>query len=66
MDARPVHGAPLLANPQIGAFYPPNWLVAPLDPPDAVRVSAIGHVFWAALGAYLLARRALGVAGRRR
>ncbi|MBL8133436.1 MAG: YfhO family protein [Anaerolineae bacterium] len=56
-------GAPLLANPQIGAFYPPNWLVAPLSPPDAVRVSAIAHVFWAALGAYALARRMLG-AGR--
>lgn len=54
-------GVPLLANPQLGVFYPLNWLVAPLSPPDGVRVSVIGHVFWGALGAYLLARRTLRV-----
>ncbi|NDJ61228.1 MAG: YfhO family protein, partial [Chloroflexi bacterium] len=54
-------GVPLLANSQIGTFYPPNWLVAPLDPPNAVRISALMHVAWAALGTYALARRALTV-----
>jgi len=26
-------GIPLLANPQIGTFYPPNWLTAPFRAP---------------------------------
>ena len=34
-------GIPLLANPQLGTFYPPNWLTIPLNAPDAVRVSAV-------------------------
>ena len=28
-------GAPLLANPQIGVYYPPNWLTAPFRAPTA-------------------------------
>ena len=52
-------GVPLLANPQLGTFYPPNWLVAPLSPPDGIRLSILLHIFWALLGAYLLARRFL-------
>ncbi len=51
-------GAPLLANPQIGTFYPPNWIVAPLSAPDGVRVSILMHAAWAGIGAYVLARRA--------
>lgn len=54
-------GVPLLANPQIGTFYPPNWIVAPLSPPEGVRLSALLHLTWAGLGAYALARRALRV-----
>lgn len=54
-------GVPLLGNSQIGTFYPPNWLVAPLSPPDGVRVSILFHVWWAALGAFVLARRTLNV-----
>ncbi len=54
-------GVPLLANSQLGTFYPPNWIVAPLDPPDGIRVSILLHVAWAALGTYLLAKRTLGV-----
>jgi hypothetical protein len=54
-------GVPLLANSQLGTFYPPNWLVAPLSAPDGVRVSILLHVFWAALGVYRLARATLGV-----
>ena len=52
-------GAPLLANSQIGIFYPPNWLVAPLSAPDAMLVSLVAHVMWGMLGAYWLARRSL-------
>jgi hypothetical protein len=52
-------GAPLLANSQLGSFYPPNWFTISLDPPEAIRVSILIHVMWAALGAFLLARRTL-------
>lgn len=54
-------GAPLLANPQLGTFYLPNWLVMGLTAPDAIRVSVLMHVFWAGAGAYLLAKRILGM-----
>ncbi|MBK9747182.1 MAG: YfhO family protein [Chloroflexi bacterium] len=54
-------GVPLLANPQIGTFYPPNWLVAPLSPPEGLRVSVLLHVAWTAIGTYALARRTLTV-----
>ncbi|TVR24574.1 MAG: hypothetical protein EA396_01200 [Anaerolineaceae bacterium] len=54
-------GVPLLANSQIGTFYPPNWLTIPLAAPDAVRVSILLHTLWAALGAFWLARVTLRV-----
>jgi len=50
-------GVPLLANPQVGALYPPNWLTLPLDTPNALRLSILMHIVWAYLGAYLVARR---------
>lgn len=50
-------GVPLLANPQVGALYPPNWLMLPFDTPNALRLSVLMHVVWAYLGAYLVARR---------
>src|SRR5688572_21324168 len=40
-------GAPLLADPQIGSFYPPNWLMIPFNAPDGIRYSILLHVFWA-------------------
>ncbi|MEO0564216.1 MAG: hypothetical protein AAF125_19080, partial [Chloroflexota bacterium] len=52
-------GAPLLANPQLGTLYPPNWLTIGLAAPDAVRVSILLHIGWAILGAYILARHGL-------
>lgn len=54
-------GAPLLANSQLGTFYPPNWLTIYASPPDAIRISILLHVFWATLGAMFLARYALGI-----
>jgi hypothetical protein len=54
-------GVPLLANSQLGTFYPPNWWVMRLPPPDAVRVSILLHVAWGMGGAYLLARGALSL-----
>ncbi len=56
-------GVPLLANSQLGAFYPLNWPVSGLLPPDGIRLSVLFHVWWALLGAYVLARDVLG-AGR--
>jgi hypothetical protein len=54
-------GVPLLANSQLGTFYPPNWLVAPLSPIDGIRLSIAMHGGWMLTGAYLLARRAVGL-----
>lgn len=51
-------GVPLLANSQLGTFYPPNWPLAPFDPPTGITISLLAHVVWALLGAYWLARRA--------
>jgi Bacterial membrane protein YfhO len=54
-------GAPMLADPQVGVMYPPNWLTVNLNAPNAIRVSILLHTTWIALGMYLLARRRLGV-----
>jgi hypothetical protein len=54
-------GAPLLANSQIGLFYPPNWILTPLDAPTAITISLLLHVIWAVMGAYRLARATLGL-----
>lgn len=51
-------GVPLMANIQAAVLYPPNLmlLLLPLDPPTAVSIAIIGHVFLAGLTMYLLAR----------
>ena len=56
-------GAPLLANSQVGFFYPLNWPVWLLwTTPYAVSASILVHVALAGVGTYLLAKRALGLA----
>ncbi|MBZ0291208.1 MAG: YfhO family protein [Anaerolineae bacterium] len=52
-------GVPLLANSQLGTFYPLNWPLISLSPPDGIRISILLHVYWALLGAYTLAWTAL-------
>ena len=52
-------GSPLLADPQLGTLYPPNWLTLGLNAPNALRLSVLLHVAWAGLGAYVLARSVL-------
>lgn len=47
-------GAPLLANPQLGTFYPLNWLMTWLPAPDGIRYSVLLHTLWAAVGMYIL------------
>lgn len=54
-------GVPLLANSQLGTFYPPNWLTIPFDTPTAIKISILAHITLAALGGAFLARRALAV-----
>ena len=44
-------GSPLLADPQLGTLYPPNWLTLGLNAPNALRLSVLLHVAWAGLGA---------------
>lgn len=53
-------GAPLLSNPQIGTFYPPNWFSAIFGapPPEAIKISIVLHVILATVGMYGLARLA--------
>ncbi len=52
-------GIPLLANPQLGVYYPPNWLTAPLRAPAAISLSIILHTTLAAAGACWLYREAI-------
>lgn len=51
-------GYPLLAEGELGALYPPNLILHALLPvPAALNVFILGHFIWAAVGAYLYARR---------
>jgi hypothetical protein len=50
-------GVPLLANAQLGTLYPPNWLTLAATAPDSIRIQIILHTFWAAAGAFALARQ---------
>lgn len=52
-------GAPFLANPQVGFFYPFNVLTAWLPTDRAVSWQIVLHLLIAAWGASLFARRAL-------
>ncbi len=53
-------GAPLLANSQVGFFYPPNWAVwLLLDTPYAMSASILIHLFVAGSGAYRAGRRVM-------
>jgi len=54
-------GAPLLSDPQIGLFYPPNWLTVGLSAPVALKVATWLHIAWALSGMVVLARRQVGL-----
>src|SRR5438093_3047681 len=53
-------GFPLYAEGQIGAFYPPNWLIFLLEPLAALDLARTLHLAAAGLGAGLLALRVSG------
>ncbi len=52
-------GAPLLANSQAAVLYPLHWPLLGLEAPQQVAWSIVLHVWLAAAGTFLLARRAL-------
>lgn len=52
-------GVPLLANPQVGTFYPLNWPTAPFRAPAAITLSILLHLTLAAGGASYLYRQAI-------
>jgi hypothetical protein len=54
-------GAPLLANSQAAALYPLHWPFLWLDAPRQVAWSIVLHVWLAAAGTFLFARRAMGL-----
>ncbi|HRN68671.1 MAG TPA: YfhO family protein [Promineifilum sp.] len=55
-------GAPMLANSQVGFFYPLNWPIWLFLPtPYAVSASILIHLSIAGLGAYLAGRRSMGL-----
>lgn len=51
------NGAPLLANYQTAAFYPPNWLYLILPTEHAMGWVGLLHLLWAGLGMLVLLRR---------
>jgi hypothetical protein len=53
-------GFPLYAEGQIGAFYPPNWLIYQLPPLVALDVSRVLHLALAGVGAGVLMSRLSG------
>jgi hypothetical protein len=52
-------GTPLLANSQVGVFYPLNWLFLWLEPPKQVAWSIGLHIALAGLGMLTYARQSL-------
>ena len=54
-------GAPFLANPQAAVFYPLNLILMPFDAARAVSLSVVIHVWLAAVGALVFARRVLNL-----
>lgn len=56
-DPRQGLGFPIVADPLLGAFYPPNLLYLLPDPARMVTVDSLLHLWWGGLGVVLLLRR---------
>lgn len=54
-------GTPFVSNPQAALLYPTNVLHGFFSPPRVLMIGLAIHVFWAGLGCYFLARRALSL-----
>ena len=61
-DDRGFGGRPLVGNPQAGLFYPPTWIAWWSGAPSSLGWITVGHLLWAGLGTYRLART-LGMGG---
>jgi hypothetical protein len=59
-DASGFAGRPHLGNPQAGLLYPPVWAAWAAHAPSALGWLTFGHLLWAGIGTYVLAR-SLGV-----
>lgn len=57
-DASGFGGRPALGNPQSGLLYPPVWLAWWSGHPASLGWVSFGHVLWAGIGTYCLARTA--------
>jgi hypothetical protein len=57
-DSRGFGGRPMVGNPQAGAFYPPVWPVWFSGMPSAYGWLTVAHLFWGAIGVYVLLRSA--------
>jgi hypothetical protein len=53
-------GFPLYAEGQIGAFYPPNWLIFQLEPLVAIDVTRLLHLTMTGVGVGVLSLRVAG------
>ena len=51
-------GTPFFSDVQSGVFYPPNWLLLPMDPGRQLGWFLFLHAVWGGIGVYALARRA--------
>jgi hypothetical protein len=49
-------GRPLIGNPQAGLMYPPYWVALASGRPASLGWLTVGHLIWAGLGVYGLAR----------
>lgn len=57
-------GYPFLANPEVGAWYPPHWpFFLTGITPRVIQLELALHAFLACLGAYLLLRRLVSTRG---
>lgn len=51
-------GMPVHGNPQMALFYPPNWLCFAFGATSTISWILVGHMFFASLGTWALARSA--------
>ena len=56
-------GVPFFANSQTGVLYPLNLVLAWLPTTRAINLTIVLHIWLAGAGAYLFARRSLGLSG---
>jgi hypothetical protein len=56
-DPHTAFGQPLLANPGAQVLYPPTWISLLVSPGTFVTIDTVGHLLFAGIGLWALARR---------